>query len=113
MGANRPYSPTPPFRYMAAAWPDWPAAEDGGAGVSAGSGGGGAAEVGTDAMDIEPPASATVPAAFRAWWLHAEEHGLCYSFECVVPRILGDHGATPEAAYLVLTAVSSTPERCV
>ena len=35
---------------------------------------------------------------FAAWWAHAEENGLCYSFECVVPRILGDHGATPEAA---------------
>ena len=44
--------------------------------------------------------------AFQAWWAHAEEHGLCYSFECVVPRILGDHGATPAAAYMVLTVVS-------
>eukprot|EP00966_Prymnesium_polylepis_P055235 1277392-Prymnesium_polylepis.1 len=45
-------------------------------------------------------------AQFAAWWAHAEENGLCYSFECVVPRILGDHGATPHAAYLVLTAVA-------
>ena len=46
--------------------------------------------------------------AFTAWWAHAEEHGLCYSFECVVPRILGDHGATPTAAYMVLTVISHT-----
>ena len=45
---------------------------------------------------------------FSAWWTHAEAHGLCYSFECVVPRILGDHGATPSAAYMVLTVVSHT-----
>ncbi|KOO21502.1 RNA ligase [Chrysochromulina tobinii] len=45
---------------------------------------------------------------FAAWWAHAEENGLCYSFECVVPRILGDHGATPEAAYMVLTCISHT-----
>ena len=45
---------------------------------------------------------------FAAWWSHAEENGLCYSFECVVPRILGDHGATPEAAYMVLTCISHT-----
>ena len=50
--------------------------------------------------------SADAEAKFGAWWAHAEEYGLCYSFECVVPRILGDHGATPSAAYLVLTAVS-------
>ena len=37
---------------------------------------------------------------------HAEAHGLCYSFECIVPRVLGDHGATPRAAYMVLTVVS-------
>ena len=43
---------------------------------------------------------------FAAWWAHAEEYGLCYSFECVVPRVLGDHGATPRAAYMVLTVVS-------
>ena len=43
---------------------------------------------------------------FAEWWAHAEEHGLCYSFECVVPRILGDHGATPHAAYLVLMCVA-------
>merc|ERR1719316_2564716 len=43
---------------------------------------------------------------FSAWWAHAEFHGLCYSFECVVPRILGDHGATPTAAYMVLTIIS-------
>jgi len=49
-------------------------------------------------------------AAFKGWWQHAEEHGLCYSFECVTPRLLGDHGATPLSAYLVLTAVSSTPD---
>lgn len=45
-------------------------------------------------------------AKFKAWWDHAEQHGLCYSFECVVPRILGDHGATPKAAYVVLTVVA-------
>ena len=44
--------------------------------------------------------------AFAAWWQHAEAHGLCYSLECVVPRILGDHGATPTAAYMVLTIIS-------
>ena len=47
---------------------------------------------------------------FEAWWKHAEAHGLCYSFECVVPRLLGDHGATPRAAYVVLTSVALTPE---
>ena len=46
--------------------------------------------------------------AFSAWWAHAEAQGLCYSFECVVPRILGDHGATPTCAYMVLTMVSYT-----
>ena len=45
---------------------------------------------------------------FAAWWQHAEAHSLCYSFECVVPAILGDHGATPSAAYMVLTCVSHT-----
>ena len=48
------------------------------------------------------------PSRFDAWWAHAHAHGLCYSFECVVPRILGDHGATPAAAYMVLTCVSHT-----
>ena len=38
----------------------------------------------------------------------AEATGLCYSFELVVPRALGDHGATPAAAYLVLTTVAVT-----
>ena len=46
--------------------------------------------------------------AFDQWWAHAAAHGLCYSFECVVPRVLGDHGATPRAAYMVLTSVSHT-----
>jgi len=45
------------------------------------------------------------PAAFDRWWAHAEQHSLCYSFECVAPRIAGDHGATPLAAYMVLTCV--------
>ena len=45
---------------------------------------------------------------FAAWWAHAEAHGLCYSFECVVPRLLGDHGATPKAAYMVLTCIAHT-----
>ena len=49
-----------------------------------------------------------VPGAFDEWWAHAAAHGLCYSFECVVPRVLGDHGATPHAAYMVLTTVSHT-----
>jgi len=44
---------------------------------------------------------------FDEWWDDAEKHGLTYSFEAVVPRILGDHGATPVAAYAVLTAVSA------
>eukprot|EP00040_Diaphanoeca_grandis_P031849 m.191428 g.191428 ORF g.191428 m.191428 type:complete len:1029 (-) comp32433_c0_seq2:101-3187(-) len=44
---------------------------------------------------------------FAQWWQDAEERGLTYSFECVVPRVLGDHGATPHAAYNVLTAVSA------
>ena len=48
------------------------------------------------------------PEAFTAWWADAEEKGLCYSFELVVPRALGDHGATPKAAYLVLTTVALT-----
>ena len=48
------------------------------------------------------------PGAFDEWWAHAAAHGLCYSFECVVPRVLGDHGATPHAAYMVLTTVSHT-----
>ena len=37
-------------------------------------------------------------AVFAQWWAHAQAHALCYSFECVVPRVLGDHGATPKAA---------------
>jgi hypothetical protein len=48
------------------------------------------------------------PKMFTAWWVDAETRGLCYSFELVTPRILGDHGATPEAAYLVLTTVALT-----
>ena len=48
------------------------------------------------------------PGAFDEWWAHAAAHGLCYCFECVVPRVLGDHGATPHAAYMVLTTVSHT-----
>ncbi len=36
------------------------------------------------------------PITFTAWWNDAEKQGLCYSFELVVPRILGDHGATPK-----------------
>lgn len=47
---------------------------------------------------------------FAAWWAHAEAHGLCYSFECVVPRLLGDHGATPAAAYMVLTCIAHTAD---
>ena len=50
---------------------------------------------------------------FELWWGHATRHGLCYSFECVTPGVLGDHGATPRAAYVVLTAISVTAEeRC-
>lgn len=45
------------------------------------------------------------PLAFERWWAHATQHSLCYSFECVTPRIAGDHGATPLAAYMVLTCV--------
>jgi len=45
---------------------------------------------------------------FADWWFHSEAHRLCYSFECVVPSLLGDHGATPLSAYMVLTAVSDT-----
>jgi hypothetical protein len=48
--------------------------------------------------------------AFAAWWADSEAQGLCYSFELVVPRVLGEHGATPRGAYAVLTAVSSTSE---
>ena len=44
--------------------------------------------------------------AFERWWEHANTHRLCYSFECVAPRIAGDHGATPNAAYMVLTCVA-------
>lgn len=36
------------------------------------------------------------PETFAAWWADSEARGLCYSFELVVPRILGDHGATPK-----------------
>ena len=43
---------------------------------------------------------------FAAWWLHAERLSLSYSFECVVPSLCGDHGATPEGAYMVLTCAS-------
>ena len=50
------------------------------------------------------------PATFLRWWADAEARGLCYSFELVVPRALGDHGATPAAAYLVLTTVAQTKE---
>lgn len=46
--------------------------------------------------------------SFQEWWAHASEFGLCYSFECVCPRIAGDHGATPKTAYMVLTAVSAS-----
>ncbi len=49
-------------------------------------------------------------AAFDRWWNHAAAHGLSYSFECVTPRIAGDHGATPTAAYMVLTCVAYTGE---
>eukprot|EP00629_Pelagomonadales_sp_RCC1024_P007005 CAMPEP_0119285574 /NCGR_PEP_ID=MMETSP1329-20130426/32460_1 /TAXON_ID=114041 /ORGANISM="Genus nov. species nov., Strain RCC1024" /LENGTH=233 /DNA_ID=CAMNT_0007286285 /DNA_START=136 /DNA_END=834 /DNA_ORIENTATION=- len=48
--------------------------------------------------------------AFRAWWADAARKGLSYSFECVAPRVLGDHGATPPAAYVVLTAVARDGE---
>ena len=47
------------------------------------------------------------PSSFADWYLHAEKSRLCYSFECVVPSLLGDHGATPGAAYMVLTCVST------
>lgn len=49
-------------------------------------------------------------AVWKRWWEESESNGLCYSFECCCPRFLGDHGATPKAAYMVLTAVSSTRE---
>ena len=45
-------------------------------------------------LPAEREESTQVPVAFREWWMHAERHGLCYSFECVVPRMLGDHGAS-------------------
>ena len=44
--------------------------------------------------------------AFGRWWEHAARFSLCYSFECVAPRVCGDHGATPHAAYMVLTCVA-------
>lgn len=47
---------------------------------------------------------------FSAWWADAEGRGLCYSFEAVVPRLLGDHGATPAGAYAVLTAITSVDD---
>eukprot|EP00514_Thraustochytrium_sp_LLF1b_P006370 CAMPEP_0184539334 /NCGR_PEP_ID=MMETSP0198_2-20121128/18081_1 /TAXON_ID=1112570 /ORGANISM="Thraustochytrium sp., Strain LLF1b" /LENGTH=1083 /DNA_ID=CAMNT_0026932863 /DNA_START=62 /DNA_END=3313 /DNA_ORIENTATION=+ len=47
---------------------------------------------------------------FKEWWADAENAGICYSFECVVPRILGDHGATPRGAYMVLTCAALTFE---
>ena len=45
-------------------------------------------------------------AKFREWWDEAEAAGLSYCFEAVTPRILGDHGATPKAAFLSLTSVA-------
>mmetsp|Transcript_20022 Transcript_20022/g.43266 ORF Transcript_20022/g.43266 Transcript_20022/m.43266 type:complete len:1095 (-) Transcript_20022:608-3892(-) len=49
-------------------------------------------------------------AKFMEWWDDAERTGICYAFECVTPRILGDHGATPKGAYVVLTCASWTME---
>ncbi|KAL1500123.1 hypothetical protein AB1Y20_012796 [Prymnesium parvum] len=49
---------------------------------------------------------AEAAARLDAWWAHAEFHGLTYSFECVVPRLLDEHGATPRGGYVVLTAVA-------
>lgn len=48
--------------------------------------------------------------AFRAWWADAEGTGLCHSFEVVCPSFLGEHGATPRCAYVVLTAIAATRE---
>ena len=45
---------------------------------------------------------------FNEWWETAEKSRLCYCFECVVPCALGDHGATPVGAYIVLTCISRT-----
>ena len=39
-----------------------------------------------------------------AHYLYTE--GLCVCCECVAPRVCGDHGATPIAAYLVVTTIS-------
>jgi len=47
---------------------------------------------------------------FVEWWKDAESRNICYSFECVAPRVLGDHGATPSSAYMVLTCVSLTDQ---
>jgi len=47
---------------------------------------------------------------FQEWWADAERMGICYSFECVTPRILGDHAATPRCAYMVLTCAAVTRE---
>ncbi|KAK3280814.1 hypothetical protein CYMTET_11367 [Cymbomonas tetramitiformis] len=44
------------------------------------------------------------------WWEDSMKHGLCYSFECVVPRVLGDHGSTPRGAFAILTCIASTPD---
>jgi len=49
-------------------------------------------------------------AKFQEWWEDAEKRGICYSFECVTPRVLGDHGATPRCAYMVLTCAAVTRE---
>ena len=49
-------------------------------------------------------------AALAAWWADAAREGLSYSFECVAPRVLGDHGATPPGAYVVLTAIARDGE---
>jgi hypothetical protein len=48
------------------------------------------------------------PITFSAFWSESEKQGLCYSFELVVPRLLGDHGDIPKNAYLVLTTIAST-----
>jgi hypothetical protein len=64
------------------------------------------------AVDADDVASAAErgEAQFQAWWADSEARGLCYSFEIVVPRLLGDHGATPAGAFAILTAVASTRE---
>eukprot|EP00924_Labyrinthula_sp_SR-Ha-C_P005468 augustus_masked-scaffold_1-processed-gene-32.51-mRNA-1 protein AED:1.00 eAED:1.00 QI:0/-1/0/0/-1/1/1/0/936 len=43
---------------------------------------------------------------FSKWWKFSEEYSMCFCFECVVPKLTGEHGEIPKTAYMVLTAIS-------